>query len=107
MAEVVERQFNSHQVTYSVTNPAGRELVRIVFFQDGTRVGQILAGDAIAPGSFASLIGDEIALYFPIANIQNILGLLRTDRDVVLFLEFDSLPPEREQANSGGIRTAR
>lgn len=104
--EVEERPFNSHRVSYAVTNPQGRELVSITFFQDGQRVGRILSGPAIGPGSFASLIDDQVELYFDIGNIPNILRLLKTQIRLVLFLEFEDRPPHQPQAARGGIRPA-
>ena len=97
------KEFNSFQMTYSVTNPLGRDLIRITFFQDGTRVGQILSGEAITPGSFASLVNDEIDLYFPDRHIPALLTLLTTQTDLALFVEPDDFHPEQQQARSGGI----
>ena len=105
VGDVVERPFNSHQVSFAVTNPLGRELVSITFFQDGSRVGRILSGEAIGPGSFASLVEDQIELYVNIANIPSILRLLKTQARLVLFSSSRTLPANRTPSSAvSGLR---
>ena len=47
--KVFRRDFNSFHVSYGITNPSGKDLTRIDFFDGDTKVGQALLGDAIAP----------------------------------------------------------
>jgi hypothetical protein len=99
----VIKKFNSFQIDYSVTNPLGHDLIRITFFQDGTRVGRLLSGEAIGPGSYAALVNNEIALYFSDRHIPALLTLLTTQGDLALFVEPDHMNPEQEQGSVGGI----
>ena len=85
------KDFSSFHVTYGVTNPAGKDYIRIDFFDGETKVGQALLGDAIAPGSFAALGGaGEIDLYFPSSHFANLLSLLRSEKRLALFAERDT-----------------
>jgi hypothetical protein len=92
---VFRKDFNSFHVTYGITNPSGKDLARIDFFDGDTKVGQALFGDAITPGSFAALHGNqEIHLYFPLSHFANVLNLLRTEKRLALFAEAeDGAPP--------------
>lgn len=85
---VVKKAFNSYRVTYGVTNPAGKDYIRIDFFHGDTKIGQALLGDAIAPGSYAALTGaHEIHLYFPSSHFANLLSLLCSEKRLALFAE--------------------
>lgn len=83
------KDFNSFHVTYAITNPSGKDLARIDFFNGDTKVGQALFGDAIAPGSFAALVNQEIHLFFPLSHFPNLLDLLRTDKRLALFADVE------------------
>jgi|SRR5262249_42309954 len=88
--KVFRRDFNSFHVSYGITNPSGKDLTRIDFFDGDTKVGQALLGDAIAPGSFAALHGNqEIHLFFPLSHFFNLLHLLRTDKRLALFADVE------------------
>jgi hypothetical protein len=49
------KPFDAYRMHYATTNPNGYDLTRIEFFYGETKVGQILSGEAIAPGSYVSL----------------------------------------------------
>ena len=102
--EIVYKTFNSYQVAYAITNPTGKDYVRIDFFNGKTKVGQLLMGDAISPGSYANLHGEEIHLYFPLSHFDNISGILRHESGLALFVELeeDSQPADKPR---GGIVT--
>jgi hypothetical protein len=90
IGKMSRRDFNSFHVTYGITNPSGKDLARIDFFNGDTKVGQALFGDAIAPGSFAALSDNqEIHLFFPFSHFTNLLDLLRTNKRLALFAELD------------------
>ena len=98
--EYVNRQFNSYQIHYAITRTQGEDCVRIDFFNGGTKVGQILMGDSITPGSYANLNGDEINLYFPLFHFDNILKILRQGSDLALYLKYVSAPMTPEMAET-------
>lgn len=104
MAEprTVLKPFESYRVTYAVTNPHGRDYARIDLFVSETKVGQILFGSAIAPGSYASLLGEEIHLYFPLTHFENIARLLRHEKHLSLYVDLDL----GEMPQRGGITSA-
>jgi hypothetical protein len=87
--ETVYKPFNSYRVTYAITNPNGKDYVRIDFFNEGTKVGQLLMGDAISPGSYANLHGEEIHLYFPLSHFDNIAEILRQESGLALYVELE------------------
>jgi hypothetical protein len=90
-AGITRKDFNSFHITYGVTNPSGKDYIRIDFFDGDTKVGQALLGDAIAPGSFAALIGaDQIHLYFPSSHFSNLLCLLRSEKRLALFADHEA-----------------
>lgn len=98
MATLTKRPFNSFLIEYSITNPQGKDLVRIDFFLGEEKAGQALFGDAIAPGAFASLTNEgQIHLFFPISHFQNITTLLSLHAGSALFVEDD-------QAQGGVVR---
>jgi hypothetical protein len=103
IGERAERSFDNYRFEYGITNPNGKNLVRIDFFSGEVKVGQALFGDAIAPGSFASLMQDEIDLFFPLIHFANILNLLLTQKSPSLFVDLD---PDSHQVTGGGIMTA-
>lgn len=100
--ETIEKPFSSYQISYGITNPNGKDLARIEFFQGATKVGQALLGDAITPGAFAGLVNEtEIHLYFPMSHFPNLLALIRTENQLSLFLEVDVF--DAHSFRSGGI----
>jgi hypothetical protein len=73
MGTSTKRTFNSFRIEYGITNPQGKDLVRIDFFLGEEKAGQALFGDAISPGAFASLTNEgQVQLFFPISHFQNI-----------------------------------
>ncbi len=102
MNEVV-KPFDTYEVHYGTTNPEGRDLTRIEFFYGETRVGQILSGKAIGPGSYVSLIGCEIYLYFDSERLAGALTILQGEPNLALYFVTDDEKPEQEQGREGGI----
>jgi hypothetical protein len=98
----VLKPFEWYRVTYAITNPNGKDYARIDFFTGGTKVGQILFGSAIAPGSFAALNGEEIDLYFPLSHFESIYQLLRQEKNLSLYVNLD--PAAKPEI--GGITNA-
>jgi hypothetical protein len=96
----VLKPFDTHQVTYAITNPSGRDYARIDFFSAAQKVGQILFGSAIQPGSYASLQGSEIDLYFPLSHFESILQLLRSEQHLALFVDTEPLTARGGLTNS-------
>jgi hypothetical protein len=60
----IVKPFDTYRIRYGTTNPNGYDLTRIEFYYGATRVGRILSGKAIGPGSYVSLKDGEIYLYF-------------------------------------------
>jgi hypothetical protein len=104
MDEIIKR-FDTYRLQYATTNPQGRDITRIEFFLAKTRVGQLLSGAAIGPGSYVSLRGGEIFLYFDSARLANALAILQGEPGLALYFVPDRENPEREQGSEGGIRT--
>jgi len=88
-----EVTFDAFEITYAVTNPLGKDYARIDFFYKKAKVGQMLFGSAITPGSFASYQDGQIDLYFPAGHYPAIIELLRNEKEIVLFVEFEPVPP--------------
>ncbi len=103
MSTLTQKPFNSYRIEYGITNPAGKDLVRIDFLLGDTKAGQALLGDAITPGSFAALNNGQIDLFFPLSHFQNIMDLLRTHSGLALFIEVDGT--SRQLVRRGGIMT--
>ena len=101
--ERVKKSFDNYRFEYGITNTTGKDLARIDFFSGDVKVGQTLFGGAIAPGSFASLMQDEIDLFFPLTHFANILNLLQTQKSLSLFVDLD---PDSHQVTGGGIMAA-
>ena len=98
--------FDRYRIEYATTNPAGRDLTRIEFFAGDVKVGQILSGEAITPGSFAALHEQQIHLYFPSSMLSNALAILQEEENLALFLEFDAGPDGVGEMLNGGISHA-
>ena len=98
------KPFDAYRVHYATTNPNGYDLTRIEFFYGETKVGQILSGEAIAPGSYVSLQGGQIFLYFDSARLANALAILQGEPNLALYFVPDHENPEQEQGSEGGIR---
>ena len=99
----IVKPFDSYRVDFATTNPAGRDLTRMEFFYQETKVGQLLSGSAIEPGSFVSLKDDVIYLYFNSAMLANALSILQHESDLALYFVPDPFEPPREQGREGGI----
>jgi hypothetical protein len=102
----IVKPFDSYRLQYATTNPQGRDLTRIEFFCGGTTVGQLLSGAAIGPGSYVSLRGGQIFLYFDSARLANALAILQGEPDLALYFVPDRENSEREQGSEGGICTS-
>src|SRR3954470_16164764 len=96
MNEIV-KPFDSYRVHYGTTNPDGRDLTRIEFFNRQVRAGQILSGKAIGPGSFVSLKEREIHLVFDSERLAEALTILQGETNLALYFVPDDKDPEREQ----------
>jgi hypothetical protein len=104
MSTLMQKPFNSYRIEYGITNPSGKDLVRIDFNLGDTKSGQALFGDAVAPGAFAALIDDvEIHLFFPLSHFHNIMRLLDMNSGLALFVEVDGT--SEPSVNRGGIMT--
>jgi hypothetical protein len=99
----IVKPFDRYRLRYATTNPEGRDLTRIEFYYQETKVGQLLSGSAIGPGSFVSLRDGEIHLYFDAAMVDTALDILRDDSNLALYFVPDDRHPEREQGREGGI----
>lgn len=100
--QVISKKFNSYRIEYGITNPSGKDLVRIEFLSGKSKIGQALFGAAIEPGSFAGLgQREEIDLFFPLTHFANILNLLTTQTKLSLFVELDDRQPR--QVDRGGV----
>jgi hypothetical protein len=85
----IYKAFDSYKITYAITNPNGKDYARIDFFNGDIKVGQVLMGDAIAPGSYANLLGEEIHLYFGLSHFESIVGLLQRESGLALYVELE------------------
>ena len=82
--------FDRFELQYGITNPLGHDLVRIEFFKKKKRAARMLMGNAIAPGSFASLVQGTVEMYFPSQHFANILALLRSGKGVAIQIEAEN-----------------
>jgi hypothetical protein len=98
--------FDRYRIEYATTNPAGKDLVRIELFAGDKKVGQILSGEAIVPGSFAALHEQQIHLYFPSSMLPNALAILQGEAGLALFLELEARPDGVDEVRAGGITHA-
>ena len=99
----VTKPFDSYRVTYAITNPNGKDYARIdYYYAKDKKVGQMLFGDSITPGAYASLQGDEIHLYFPLKHFEAIAGTLRSEKNLALYVELDPM----EKVSIGGLTNA-
>jgi hypothetical protein len=103
-----EVRFDSFDIEYAITNPNGKDYARIDFFYRDKKVGQILFGSAIAPGSYADYQNHQISLYFPAGHYTSIVELLRNEKGAVLYVEFEPAPPGgTPRVMLGGLATQR
>jgi hypothetical protein len=102
MDEIV-KPFDTYRVHFGTTNAEGRDLTRIEFFYGEIKVGQILSGKAIAPGSYVSLKEREIHLYFDSERLAEALTILQGETNLALYFVRDDQEPGREQGREGGI----
>jgi hypothetical protein len=103
MDEVV-LPFDTYRLRYGTTNPNGRDITRIDFFDGETKVGQLLSGDAIAPGSYVTLKDGVIYLHFAFSGLANAMTILQRESNLALYFVPDDEDPDREQGREGGIR---
>jgi hypothetical protein len=102
MNEIV-KPFDTYRLHYGTTNPNGYDLTRIEFFYGETRVGQILSGKAIGPGSYVSLQEHVIYMYFDSERLAVALAILQGEANLALYFVPDDNNPEQEQGQEGGI----
>jgi hypothetical protein len=95
MNEIVN-PFDTYRVHYGTTNPEGRDVTRIEFFYGEIKVGKILSGKAIAPGSYVSLKERKIDLYFDSERLADALTILQGETNLALYFVPDDEEPERE-----------
>src|SRR5215831_2329304 len=95
------KEFDSFEISYGITNPLGRDLIRITFSYNGVVVGQALFGAAIQPGSYAAYQEKKIYLYFPTAHFASIWALLDSGKKLAVFVEY--LGPSDDEVSGGGI----
>jgi hypothetical protein len=99
----VVNPFDTYRVHYGTTNPNGYDLSRIEFFDGETKVGRILSGKAIGPGSYVTRRDGVIDLYFDSERLANALTILQGEANLALYFVPDADHPEREQGREGGI----
>ena len=99
----ITKPFDHYTIDYATTNPLGKDLTRIQFFQNDTKVGQLLSGSAIGPGSFVSLQDDEIFLYFDSTRLNGLLAILHNQTQLARYFVPDEFDPDREQGSEGGL----
>jgi hypothetical protein len=97
--KTVFKSFEWYRITYAITNPNGKDYARIDLYSAGTKVGQMLFGSAISPGSYAAFNGQEIDLYFPLTHFENISQLLHRKQHLSLYVDLDPTG----KAERGGI----
>ena len=83
--------FTVYYGTVSDRDAPNREYVRIECFHYGKKTGQILLGNSVNPGNYASVNNGEIDLYYPLANFSNIYQLLQgaSKGELSLYVDFD------------------
>jgi len=105
---LVKNSFNTYRVTYGIVSPDTTQFkdnARIDCFNGAKKVGQVLFGSSIAPGSNGGIVnGDEIHLYFPLSHFANIVAILQLSakQPLALYLELDEVS---NAAQLGGITT--
>ena len=99
MPSPVLKKFTRYRVVYAITDPNGKDYARIDLFKGTKKIGQILFGSALVPGSHATLLGQEIHLYFPLSHFDAICRILRDEKNLSLCL--DDVPATR-----GGLTTS-
>jgi hypothetical protein len=103
----IVKPFDTYRIRYGTTNPNGYDLTRIEFYYGATRVGRILSGKAIGPGSYVSLKDGEIYLYFDSGRLANALAILQGESELALYFVPDDEYPDPEQGREGGITNRR
>ena len=104
----IKNPFNTYKVTYGIVSHDTthfKDYARIDCYHGSTKVGQILFGSSLAPGSNGAIANtDEIHLYFPLSHFLNIIGLLKLSggQALALYLEMDE---RTNAAEMGGITT--
>ena len=96
MEEIV-KPFDTYRVHYGTTNPEGRDITRIEFFYGDIKVGRILSGKAIGPGSYVSLIRGEIELDFDSERVANALTILQGEPNLALYFVPDERSPNKNK----------
>jgi len=106
--EAVVSEIDHYTVNYGTVSDReapNREYVRIDCFYRGTKAGQILLGNSVNPGNYASVSSGEIHLYFPLAQFANIHAILQgaSSGGIALYLESDP----NGKPSIGGVRSER
>lgn len=89
----LKNPFNTYYITYGISRhdtTQFRDHARIDCFDGAKKVGQVLFGSSIAPGSNGSILNvDEIHLYFPLSHFANTIEVLQlgAKRPLALYLE--------------------
>ena len=101
----VVKQFDRYTVHYGTVSDRdapNREYVRVDCFYRKKKAGQILFGNSVNPGNYASVNNDEINLYFPLLHFSNIHSLLQkvSSGKLALYVEFE---PSGDPS-TGGVR---
>jgi hypothetical protein len=105
--QTIKNPFNTYRVNYAISShdtTQFRDLARIDCFNGAKKVGQVLFGSSIAPGSNGGIVNvDEIHLFFPLSHFANIIEVLKLGarQALALYLEMDGT----NTARIGGITT--
>jgi len=106
--KLVKNPFNTYRVTYGIVSPDTtqfKDYARIDCYNGAKKVGQVLFGSSIKPGSNGGIVNvDEIHLYFPVSHFLNIIEVLQLGvrQPLALYLEMDE---HTNTAQIGGITT--
>ena len=106
--KLVKNPFNTYRLTYGIVSQDTikfKDLARIDCYNGVKKVGQVLFGSSIAPGSNGGIVNvDEIHLFFPLSHFPNIIEILKLGarQPLALYLEMDS---STNAAKIGGITT--
>ncbi len=105
---LVKNPFNTYRITYGMVSHdtvAFKDYARIDCYYAAKKVGQVLFGSSIAPGSNGGIVNvNEVHLYFPLSHFPNIMRVLRLGaaQPLALYLEIDDVT---KAARIGGVTT--
>jgi hypothetical protein len=106
--KLIKNPFNTYRVTYAIVShdtTQFRDYARIDCYNGAKKVGQVLFGSSIAPGSNGAIVNvDEIHLFFPLPHFPNITEVLKLGarQPLALYLELET---GSNVARIGGITT--